>query len=184
MLKPAVKRFFAAIDHGTVAQVRGMLQEYPYHKERDENGKTGLHRAAIGGYTAKIRLLLEHNADYNCQDAEENTPLHDAVSNGRFNAMLALAGAGADPEIRNAGGYKPHEWGKSSRDPARRKQVRECIERLEEYRKELAKDRARREVAQTRGYWEPLSSARRILMQPRNIKKSNGSKRTNGNGQN
>ena len=42
--------------------------------------------AAYYGHVNVVRLLLEHNADANSQDKDGDTPLHDAMQGGRFNA--------------------------------------------------------------------------------------------------
>lgn len=48
-----------------------------------------------------IRLLIEHNADINARGYQNNTPLHEAALNRRFDSIKFLLENGADHSIRN-----------------------------------------------------------------------------------
>jgi ankyrin repeat protein len=65
---------------------------------RDNVKRTALHRAAICGELAFVKLLVENDAEINPQDVDGNTPLHDAISSGDQNyEMIAyLLEKGAD----------------------------------------------------------------------------------------
>ncbi len=57
---------------------------------RDDRGRTALHRAAEVGSDDIIKLLTENGADINARDNEDNTPLHTAIVESRYDAILTL----------------------------------------------------------------------------------------------
>lgn len=65
---------------------------------KDNKGKTPLHLACqwAEGSLGVIRLLLEHGANVNAQDAECRAPLHEACAAGCVEAVELLLGWSAD----------------------------------------------------------------------------------------
>ncbi len=60
-----------------------------------------LHAAlALSSNPETIRLLIQHGADVNAKQMAGYTPLHQAASAGKTEAVEALLAAGADPSIR------------------------------------------------------------------------------------
>ncbi|XP_048765661.1 transient receptor potential cation channel subfamily A member 1 homolog isoform X2 [Ostrea edulis] len=49
-----------------------------------------LHIAAQDGYLSIVKCLIEHGADLDCKNEEEQTPLHLAAKNGRTNVVREL----------------------------------------------------------------------------------------------
>ena len=66
----------------------------------DENGRTPLALASIGGDIGVVRALLASGADASARDRCGWTPLHFAAATGRADIVDALADAGADPCAR------------------------------------------------------------------------------------
>lgn len=67
-------------------------------------GVTPLHIASSQGSTELIELLLDYGAIIDVQDADGDTPLHDAVLATQNDALVTLLYAGANPEIKNEPG--------------------------------------------------------------------------------
>lgn len=60
------------------------------------------------GNLAHTRSLLDHGANPNIQDKDNNTPLHEAVSIGSISITNLLLERGANPNVQNsASGYTP-----------------------------------------------------------------------------
>jgi ankyrin repeat protein len=94
---PVILEFFEACRAGDVERLRGAIAaDVSLVRERDERGATGLHHAAR--HADAIRLLIEHGADPNARDADDNaTPLHVAAANRALESVRILLDAGADP---------------------------------------------------------------------------------------
>ena len=106
-----IKRWCDAAKDGNVGAMRTMLAATPclLHARGTGVGHTALHWACARGELAAVKWLLseEAGADPNAVNSEGATPLHAAASNGRMDAVLALANAGADPEVRDSSGETP-----------------------------------------------------------------------------
>lgn len=71
-------------------------------------GWTPLHYASARDINAAIvRTLLSHGADVNASDDDAFTPMHRAAGDGAAAAVVALLGAGAEPDSVDAGGNTP-----------------------------------------------------------------------------
>ena len=60
-----------------------------------------------------IRVLLEHGADVNAQDADGRTPLMFAALSGQATYLPILLDAGADPQIRTHSGKRAEDFAKT-----------------------------------------------------------------------
>ncbi|EYU38731.1 hypothetical protein MIMGU_mgv1a024414mg [Erythranthe guttata] len=67
---------------------------------RDQNGWTGLHRAAFKGRADVARALIEKGIDVNAKDECGYTALHCAVESGQVDVIELLVKKGADIEAR------------------------------------------------------------------------------------
>ncbi|KAL7092388.1 hypothetical protein ACP275_12G161900 [Erythranthe tilingii] len=67
---------------------------------RDQNGWTGLHRAAFKGRADVARTLIEKGIDVNAKDECGYTALHCAVESGQVDVIELLVKKGADIEAR------------------------------------------------------------------------------------
>ena len=100
---------------GNPEEVRRLLRLGADVDNRDDQGKTALHRAAKAGFTVTMGILLEHRAAVNIEDAKGETPLFDAVrstiknADRKAEAIRALMRAGSDPLYTNKRGETPTE---------------------------------------------------------------------------
>ena len=81
-------------------------------KARSPDGFTALHYAAFFGSPEAVRALVAAGADVEARStneefAPEATPLHSAVAAGRMDNAQALLEEGADPNVRQHGGFTP-----------------------------------------------------------------------------
>ncbi|KAJ8720292.1 hypothetical protein PYW07_012335 [Mythimna separata] len=67
-------------------------------------GVTPLHIASSHGSIELIQLLIEYGAIIDVQDADGDTPLHDAALASQHEALITLLYCGANPEIKNEPG--------------------------------------------------------------------------------
>ena len=75
--------------------------------ERDNMGRTLLHRAALKGQKELLQLLLSHGADVNAKERGGRTPLFLALRQGRKEVLLPLLTHGADVNAKAKGGSTP-----------------------------------------------------------------------------
>eukprot|EP00058_Branchiostoma_floridae_P023328 XP_002608818.1 hypothetical protein BRAFLDRAFT_89685 [Branchiostoma floridae] len=81
--------------------------------KRNVRGETPLHLAAIKheacnhGHTRVAEVLLDHRALINTTAFENDSPLHDAVANGRVEVARLLVSRGASLDVRNKLGHLP-----------------------------------------------------------------------------
>ena len=76
---------------GQESIVHLMLAEFQCPITRNErNGKTLLHYACQGDVNLVLTLILEHKANINACDDQNNTPLHVATFSGNIEVVLCL----------------------------------------------------------------------------------------------
>ncbi len=96
-----------AVDAGTEAMVKLLLENDADIYIRDDLNRGLLHSAAIDGYEAIVRLLIEQGLDTNAQDQNGKTPLHDASRNGNHKIAKLLLDSSADQYITDKHGRTP-----------------------------------------------------------------------------
>jgi ankyrin repeat protein len=74
----------------------------------DEQGRTPLHLAAYSGQTSAVSVLMDHKADPEVKDKEnEMTALHYAVTQKHGNTVKVLLEKGANPNPEEKNTYTP-----------------------------------------------------------------------------
>lgn len=95
---------------GDVDRLRRLLEEQPdaVH-DISHDGWTPLHLAAHFGHGEAVELLLAHGADLHARSRNElhNTALNAAVFGRRHEVVRLLLDRGADPNVRQRGGWTP-----------------------------------------------------------------------------
>ena len=77
-------------------------------------GWTPLHEACNQGNLEIVRLLIENNADMNALGYQNNTPLHEAALNTKYDCCKYLLEMGANKSIRNQFGVLASDFVKNS----------------------------------------------------------------------
>ena len=92
-------------------RVRDLLKQGASPDARDEEDRTPLFAAVLGGSIALVGLLIEAKADVNARDDEGNTPLGRAVfaARGRHEVVRLLRRSGARDDLPNAAGETPRQ---------------------------------------------------------------------------
>lgn len=102
---------FDAVAHGTVEDVRHLLEEKGADVNiKDENDYTPLHVAAQKGKLEIAKELLSHKANANARDIENLTPLHIAVGNRNVEVAKVLISARSDVNAQDKNGMTPLHW--------------------------------------------------------------------------
>ena len=94
---PEMVRLF--LDKG--AKVQAKCNQYLY------SGQTALHLAAGMGYLRVVQVLLEHDAEVNATDVNDETPLHEAAVQGRNEMVSLLLRYGAQIDAKQKDGLTP-----------------------------------------------------------------------------
>jgi len=82
---------------GDLATVKAFLaQGVSVNVRNEHDGATPLHAAAVEGQTAVINYLLSKGADVNALNAYADSPLQDAISMNRADAMAVLKAHGGE----------------------------------------------------------------------------------------
>jgi hypothetical protein len=87
--------FRQAAETGDLHKMQEALGEQVDINSRDDEGRTALLRAALGGQTKAVKLLLARGADPNLADTNGLTPLQAATDGGRAEIIAVLKRAGA-----------------------------------------------------------------------------------------
>jgi ankyrin repeat protein len=85
-------------------RVRELLAQGASPEARDDDGRTPLFSAVLGGAVGLVGLLLEAGADPNAQDREGWTPLHFAAQEHLPEMVRLLMARGADVNARDGEG--------------------------------------------------------------------------------
>lgn len=88
-------------------RVRRLLAEGADPNARDEEGRTPIFSATLGGSVGLLGLLLESGADPNAQDERGWSALHFAANEALFEMATVLLGRGADPNLKDGDGCTP-----------------------------------------------------------------------------
>jgi len=89
------------IDLLTLPQPTGRSSQM---EAQDNEGQTPLHRAALHGQKAVVRLLLDHGAQIDSPNKEEETPLHKAIRSREEAVVQLLVARGARIDAPNKEG--------------------------------------------------------------------------------
>ena len=99
---------FEAATLGDVDRLHGLLHEDASLLEaRSPDDTTALHFAAFFAQPETSRLLIDHGADVHAVSPTFGnvTPLHSAAAGGSAEIVHLLLEAGADPNVRQNGGF-------------------------------------------------------------------------------
>ena len=88
-------------------RVRQLLTEGADPDARDDDGRTPLFSAVLGGSLGLVGLLLEAGCDVNARDNDGWTALHFAAQEHLPDVVRVLLGRGADPNARDEDGASP-----------------------------------------------------------------------------
>lgn len=101
---------FEAAALGDVDRLRSVLDDEPSRATAySGDGFTALHFAAFFGHPNAVSLLIERGAEVNAfgRGWMTGTALHSGVSRLRSEVVRVLLGAGANPDVRQSGGWTP-----------------------------------------------------------------------------
>lgn len=105
---------------------------------RDSAGATPMHLAGKGRRTTTLKLLKDSGADVNALDAEGASPLITIAKQGDLEGIVFMRSANADVTIKDRRGL-------SAEDYARRRGDNQMATYLSIWRKEVAKQRSKRQ---------------------------------------
>ena len=88
-------------------RVRTLLARGADPNARDDEGRTPIFSAVLGGSVGLVGLLLETKADVNARDAHGATALHVAAEEVLPEAATLLIGRGADVNAQDEAGNTP-----------------------------------------------------------------------------
>ncbi|KAF5487496.1 putative ankyrin repeat protein [Colletotrichum siamense] len=84
------------------------LWEVANKRQRDNNGRTALHLAALSGQTPMVRwLVVDQGAEKEARDLDMRRPLHWAARNGHEEVAALLIEQKADKEAKDSYGSRP-----------------------------------------------------------------------------
>jgi ankyrin repeat protein len=85
-------------------KVRELIARGADPNVRDEDLRTPLHQAVLGGSVGLVGLLIESGADLSPKDSQGFTPLHFAAQEHEPEIARILLGRGADPNALDEDG--------------------------------------------------------------------------------
>jgi ankyrin repeat protein len=89
------------------ALVRSLVANGGNPNQTDDDGRTGLHYAAMSGNLQITAILIKANARLDIKDKLGNTPLHLASDNNQVDAAKLLVDVGAPVNAENKNGMTP-----------------------------------------------------------------------------
>ncbi|CAM8959602.1 unnamed protein product [Rhodiola kirilowii] len=92
--------FCTAARKGDVKAIQRLIENGVVINGKDQNGWTGLHRAAFKGKTETVRILIGKGVDLDAKDEDGYSALHCAVESGFPDVVELLLKRGADVEAR------------------------------------------------------------------------------------
>lgn len=99
---------FSMIDHDDIESLESYLNSPEVDLTvKDSIGETPLHAAVENNNYQIVQLLLEHGANANSRDFEENTPLHQASINKHYSIVQLLLRYNANVNSQNKDGATP-----------------------------------------------------------------------------
>ena len=81
---PPEQQLWAAVESGNIEKVRKVEKEELDKGDREEWGRTALHKAAWRGCPEMVAVLLEMGAEVDSEDVGRRTPLHCAAWKGHM----------------------------------------------------------------------------------------------------
>jgi len=87
--------------------VRSLIANGGYPDQTDDEGRTGMHYAAINGNLQIIAILVKGGAKLDPKEKLGNTPLHLAADRSQVEAAKLLLDAGATVDAENKDGMTP-----------------------------------------------------------------------------
>ena len=100
---PTIDDMIFAAFMGDVERVKDLLKKNPLLRNAVDiaTQETPLHRAADNGHIEVVRILLDHGAYINAQDALGCTPLHLATMKDDAEIVELLLDKGADVNVKD-----------------------------------------------------------------------------------
>ncbi|CAM8962788.1 unnamed protein product [Rhodiola kirilowii] len=92
--------FCMAARKGDVKTIQRLIENGVVINGKDQNGWTGLHRAAFKGKTEVVKILIGKGVDLDAKDEDGYSALHCAVESGFPDVVELLLKRGADVEAR------------------------------------------------------------------------------------
>jgi len=96
-----------AVEFNNIKEVQRHLNEGANANQKDKNGQTSLHHAALSGYTDVAQALIDRGAIVDSKDNEGRTPLHLAAESGHAPMIDLLVVQGAYVHSRDKDGRIP-----------------------------------------------------------------------------
>jgi ankyrin repeat protein len=96
-----------AASQNDAARVRSLVANDGNPNQTDEEGRTGLHYAAMNGNLTIIAILIKASAKLDAKDKLGNTPLHLAADRNQVEAARLLIDVGAPIDAENKNGMTP-----------------------------------------------------------------------------
>jgi ankyrin repeat protein len=93
--------FFRQVASNRTLQMQDIVKGFPQVNQRDVRGFSSLHWAAHYGYTPLISYLIERGEDINGRTFEQETPVMEAVSTRKLEALQMLLRSGAQVDARD-----------------------------------------------------------------------------------
>jgi hypothetical protein len=129
----------AAAKEGQYEQLLGLL-EVARQEKSFINLNEPLSWAAHNGHFNAVKVLLDHGADINFKDAQDNTPLHWAAYNAHADVIKLLISRGANELIMNKNSLTPAKFAQinSNHNNQHKEWVVDLIKEISQLKKRLS----------------------------------------------